>query len=152
MLAGNITAVALSKPSLEPVGFLQAYNFSTDWGWAYLLAYFDPKSWRPGAVTEATFLFAEYLFDAFPLRKLYGDIFEYNDKVLNLLRKVGCREEGRFEQHVWFGDRYWALIRMSLFRETWLADRERLRHIIGVQHDVDWATERSSSRVTPTTA
>ncbi len=145
MLAGNMTLVAVSKQHREPVGFVQAYNFSTDWGWAYLLGYFDPESRAPGIAIEATYLFVDYLFSAFPLRKLYADVFEYNDSTLRLLGKCGFREEGRFEEHVWWDDRYWPLVRLALFRQAWYEQQERLQQILNLQHDIDHAYDAATA-------
>jgi RimJ/RimL family protein N-acetyltransferase len=137
MLAGNMTLIAMSKKRNEPFGFVQAYNFSQDLGWVFLLVYYARESRTPATALEATYLFGVYLFNAFPLRKLYAEVFEYNVDVLRQLERVGWKEEGRFAKHIWFRDRYWSLIRMSLFREDWIPERERLKMLIDGQHGVD---------------
>ncbi len=137
MLAGNMTLIAVSKRTLESFGFVQAYNFAPDLGWAYLLVYYDPGARTPATSLEATYLFGEYLFSAFPLRKLDAEIFEYNDDVLAQLARVGWKEEGRFREHIWYRDRYWALVRVALFREQWNQHREHVKFLVDGQHGLD---------------
>jgi RimJ/RimL family protein N-acetyltransferase len=142
MLAGNLTMVAVRRNPSSPVGFFQAYNFAPDSGWAFVLAFLQPGLATPGISVEAGYLFTEYLFNAFPLRKLYADVFEYNHHVLKLLDRIGAREEGRFDEHIWYGDQYWASIRLALYRKDWRARGEHLRRLIPVQQDIDAASER----------
>jgi RimJ/RimL family protein N-acetyltransferase len=127
---------------------VQAYNFAQDLGWVFLLVFFDPRSRTPATVLEATYLFGEYLFSAFPLRKLYAEVYEYNADVVSQLERVGWREEGRFAEHVWYQDRYWSLIRLALFREEWSKQKERIAMLIDGQHGFDVyyeASQRSSN-------
>jgi RimJ/RimL family protein N-acetyltransferase len=141
MLAGNMTMVVISRRLGEPAGFLQAHSFAGDWGWASLLVYFDPQRRSPGVIVESLYLFVEYLFGAFPLRKLYADVFEYNEPALRQLHRCEFKEEGRFEEHIWYRDRYWALIRLAPFRRDFEAHRHRIERLIRVQQDIEDAHE-----------
>jgi hypothetical protein len=92
---------------------------------------------------EAGLIFFDLLFKYFPLRKVYADVFEYNVDSYNILTKHGgFREEARLPQHIWYEDRYWAVIKLALYREDYYEGRERMHRIIGIQHDLNSVSNR----------
>ena len=133
----TVTLLILRKRNRQPIGFLQAYNLNQADGWTYILEYLVPEARIAGSGAEALLLFGEYLFGYFPLRKLYAEVYEYNDYVLRGLVKAGFSEEGRSLRHVWHGDRYWDLVHLGYFREEWERLRPHIHRILAIEDDID---------------
>lgn len=62
------------------------------------------------------------------------------------LRSGGFVEEGRFKQHTWFGDRYWDVIRLAMYREDWYRFRERTHFLLGVAEEASEILEERAGR------
>jgi RimJ/RimL family protein N-acetyltransferase len=125
LLATTITLLILT-PRDEPIGFVQAYHLNHSQGWCRFLIYVSPEHRAAGYVLEAPMLFGDYLFSNFNFRKVYADVFEYNDDVLRMLTAGGFVEEGRLKQHIFFGGQFWDLINLALYRRGWEELKERL--------------------------
>ena len=82
-------------------------------------------------------LFLTYVFAYFPFRKLYAEIFEYNENSRRIAEKLGFKLVGRLRNHVWYGDRFWDALHFSLTREDWSRSVQRFRRIPGVAHGLD---------------
>jgi hypothetical protein len=52
---------------------------------------------------------------------------------MHLHERIGFRTAGRFEEHVWYRDRFWDSTLYCLTREDWLKTRERLHFLLGVE-------------------
>jgi len=133
----TVTLLILRKRDHEPIGFLQAYNLNQADGWTYFLAYLVPEARIIGYGAEALVLFGDYMFSYFPIRKVYADVYEYNEYGLRSLLKGGFVEEGRSLRHVWHGDRYWDLIHLGYFREDWERLKPQIYRILAAEYDVD---------------
>lgn len=103
----------------RPIGHVYAYFADHRNGHVKVGAIFDPELRGAGWPMEGLQLFFGYLFVVFPLRKLYLETAEFN---LGRFRSgaLGLFEvEGRLRAHEFHGDRYWDLITLALYRETW---------------------------------
>ncbi len=104
-------------------------------GWCSALFYVT-RQYRKGPYpAEAGIMLVDLLFKYFPLRKIYGDVFEYNEDSYNILLNGGFREEARLPNHIWYESRYWSVIKLALYREDYYEGRERMDRILQVQHD-----------------
>ena len=137
LLAGNATFVVVLKETGGEAGFVQAYGFNLEQGWASFMMYMDRACRAPGVTLEAGLLLMSYLFDSFPLRKLYAEVFEYNTESERILLRLGFVEEARLREHVWYRDRYWDHLRLALYREKWESQRSRYEEMAGLQSDID---------------
>ena len=68
----------------------------------------------------------ELAFDPLALHKLNGEVLADNPRSVNLHKKVGFREEGRFRQQHFNGEQRVDIIRLGLLAEEWAAQRPRL--------------------------
>jgi len=75
--------------------------------------------WNSGLGIEALGLFINYLFDTFPLRKLYGEVPGFNLESFVSARGRIFREEGRQRDHEWMFGRYWDLVIVAVWRDDW---------------------------------
>jgi RimJ/RimL family protein N-acetyltransferase len=129
LLRQSITMLVSHKDTHQPIGFVQAYNLNHADGWCYFLAYLAPGYRHQRLGAEASIAFMDYLFRNFSFRKIYTDLYEFNSDILGIATQLaGFVEEGRFREHIWYGDRYWDVIRLAIHRDGWpelrdLADR-----------------------------
>jgi RimJ/RimL family protein N-acetyltransferase len=126
----------LERAADRPIGFCQAYDMNLIEGWTSFL-FFIIEDYRKGPhAAEAGLIAFDLLFKYFPLRKIYADVFEYNEDSYNILvSHGGFREEARLPNHIWYESRYWALIKLALYRDDYYEWRERTNRILQVQHD-----------------
>ena len=137
-LSDGITLLVAGRKAGEVLGFWRAYNVNLADGWAWLQTYIVPhRRLAPFEVGEAAALFANYLFGMFPLRKVYAEVHEYNRTALGLTERLGFTEHGRLPEHVWYDDRYWALVLSSLSRERWLEHKERFAFLLAVEEEAE---------------
>ena len=125
MCARSIVLSVIDRTSAEPIGLAQAYDFSLEHGWTSCLGYIEPGYRVRAHGAEAAMLFAEYLFNSYPIRKLYADVLEFNETVLRTLQSVGFVVEGRRTEHGLFQGKYWDLYHLALTRSRWNEVRER---------------------------
>ncbi len=118
-----------------PIGFCQAYDMNLSEGWASFILYVDERYRKRPHPAEAGLILLDLLFKYFPLRKVYADVFEYNEDSYNILvNHGGFREEARLPNHIWYEDRYWAVIKLAVYREDYYEGRERFQRIGQIQH------------------
>ena len=96
------------------VGMVYNYNSNTVDRYTYLCVYLPPEYRAQQIGPEAGYLFAEYLFAYYGFRKIYAEIYAFNEPSLKVCRKNGFVEEGRLIAHRRFGDRYWDLHILAL--------------------------------------
>lgn len=95
--------------------------FGVDWrnGHGHLAFVFSDEARSRGEAADAVARFIDYAFTVFPLRKLYGEVLEFN---LGTFRSsIGrCAEvEGRKRLHDWHDGRYWDQLILAVYREAW---------------------------------
>jgi RimJ/RimL family protein N-acetyltransferase len=114
-----------------PVGIVYSYNTDLVDRYTYICVYLTPEFTAQGIGPEAGHLFAEYLFAYFGFRKIYSEIFAYNEPSLKAALRNGFVEEGCLKAHRWFGDRHWDLHILALtaeaFKELAAPVRDRSR-------------------------
>lgn len=129
--ASSLLLTVTNRGDGAPIGMVQTYDLSLEDGWVFFLAYVTPQYQGRGHGAEASLLIADYLFSYFPIRKLYADVFEYNQRSLKALLNAGFVEEGRRRAHRYFHNQYWSLIHLALYREDWDSLRSRrLTHFL----------------------
>lgn len=115
-----------SVHSHVPFGFLYAYNSSAVDGYAFFSQYTIPKFRARAHAAEATLLFMNYMFAYFNLRKLYADVYEFNQSARESLVNGGFREEGFTPAHILYDGVHWGMSRFALYREDWLRLKTRV--------------------------
>lgn len=108
------------------VGFVHTYGASPEDGFTHFLLFADEDVRGTGLVVEAAILFGEYLFTFFALRKLYAEVYEFNQFSIATLESAGFTREGVLREHLWFRDRYWDMYQYALYRKDWESLRERM--------------------------
>ena len=107
----------LHEGEVETVGFTYAYQVNLIDRYAYVCTYLRREFTGQGIGPIADLLFAEYLFATYGFRKLYAEIYGYNEVSLKTAQRHGFVEEGRLKAHRWFRDRFWDVHILSITRE-----------------------------------
>lgn len=124
LLNGTIDTflVILEEETGKPIGFVYSYNTNAiDW-YTYLCTFVDGEHLSQGCGKEATALFLDYLMVYLPLRKVYAEVYEFNEVSLNATRSYGFEEEGFLRGHRWLDGRYWGMYILALTRDRWLTE------------------------------
>lgn len=89
-------------------------------GHASLTVAVSERMQRSGAGIDATALFVDYIFHCFDLHKLYAAVLEFNFQQFASARRRSVLDvEARLPEHDYLGGRYWDLLILALYRETW---------------------------------
>jgi UDP-4-amino-4,6-dideoxy-N-acetyl-beta-L-altrosamine N-acetyltransferase len=107
----------------EPLGIV-AFNhidsLSGNSGWAF---YASPDAQR-GVGARMEFLALSYCFEDLGLHKLYCEVLEFNESVINLHKKFGFKIEGILREHHFYEDRYLDIYCLALLASEWESLRE----------------------------
>lgn len=106
------------------IGTIYAYDTNTADGFTFVTIYLAPKYTNIGYGTEAARLFVDYLFAYLPIRKIYTEVYGYNQKSLRVMQSAGLIQEGCFKEHRWFNGSYTDLYRFALYRKDWQKIRQ----------------------------
>ncbi len=109
------------------VGTIYAYSMNKTDEHVFFTTFIEKPFQGLGYGPEAVALFIKYLFDNFPIYKVYTDVYSYNTQSLLCLRKGGFIEEGKFVGHRLFEGVRYDMYRLSLFRNH----PGKLQHILG---------------------
>lgn len=104
------------KPDI-PVGFFYTYQYSPSDGTLFTTIVLDRSNRLNGVAAEAGMLAYRYLFNNFPLRKIYADIFDFNQSSLAFARQCGFVEEGYLKHHTFRAGAYRGLYTFALYRK-----------------------------------
>jgi hypothetical protein len=118
--------LVFTSPTAPPIGIVTAYEARFEDGHAKLAAARLGESDRSPAMIAAVALLIRHVFACWNLRKLYMDVPEYNLPQFNSLVGRYFQEEGRLQNHVFFGGEYWDHVTLALYRETWQEHEARL--------------------------
>ena len=111
--------VVVGRSDDERYGLVAAYSALLDQGHTYIA--FQRCSRRPAAseVTEGMAQFIDYLFETFPLRKLYAEIPAYNEELLGVAELPMFQREGQLTKHDYHAGRWWDRYLVAVWRDAW---------------------------------
>jgi len=103
----------------ETVGTVYAYDANLVHGWAYMAIYINPKyrGTQRAIAPIAWALLVEYLFTAFPFRKIYAEAYGFNPLSLKTMRTAGLILEAQTPQHFFWNGAYYDMFLFALYRE-----------------------------------
>jgi RimJ/RimL family protein N-acetyltransferase len=122
----EIAAKFLVESGGRPVGLVFDHGRNTEDGWTKATMLLATESVGHGAGVIANGLFMDWLFQALPFRKVYHEVFRYNERVVQMSRKLGLVEEGVLKADRFWNGAYWDLHIFALYREAWYAMRPRV--------------------------
>jgi RimJ/RimL family protein N-acetyltransferase len=131
--AGMIGAKFIIESAGRPIGLAFDYDRTLDDSWTRVTALVQEEHSGRGSGVIGGFLFMDWLFQTLPLRKMYHEVFGYNESVIRMWRKVGLIEEGVFKGDRYWNGAYWDLHVFALYREAWPQVRDRVLRIPGAR-------------------
>lgn len=121
----NIYFAVTIKSSQNIIGIIQLTNI--DWisgtaVWGLIIG--DKSNQGKGYGTEAARILFDYAFNVLNLRKIFGYPIEFNKSTLRMHKKIGqFSEEGRLKKHVYFENKYYDVLIISIFKEEYLRNQ-----------------------------
>lgn len=110
-----------------PIGFIYTYNYDEQNDHIYFSIYLDEKSREGINIAITGFIFFDYLFKYYPLRKIYCSIFDYNTISKTVLKNAGFKLEGILKDYRYYNRKFHDMCIYSLFRKDFYALKEKLR-------------------------
>lgn len=116
-----------------PAGFLSIVDIDKKNGKCYWGFYIGDISAPRGSGSIFEFLALNYIFNELHIRKLYCEVFAFNEKVIKLHKKFGFKQEGLFREHILKNNKYEDVVSLALFRneyvETFPSIEKRINRI-----------------------
>lgn len=63
--------------------------------------------------------FLEYLFKNYALRKVYMNVYDYNNNSIKSLESLGLREEARLKEYHYYNNNYYDMVIFSISRQEY---------------------------------
>jgi RimJ/RimL family protein N-acetyltransferase len=129
--------VVIRRDGGDRIGLVQLFGYQHRDGVGQLSAFFDPPAHRAGWPLEAMFVFANYCFISWPIRKLYLEspepVFETYASGSPSLFEV----EGRLKNHEFYEGEFVDRVIAAIYRETWQSNSAILQRLIGPARGMD---------------
>lgn len=113
-----------------PVGLMSVNNIdyvNKQASWAYYIANVEARGKGLGRILECNMY--DFVFYTLHLNKLWGEVFEFNQKVIQIHEKFGSRIEGKFVDHIYKDGELHNVIRMAILRREWDIKRNEIDYI-----------------------
>jgi RimJ/RimL family protein N-acetyltransferase len=113
----NPTTITLAVTEAETgdfVGYASALNISYLNRNAHVGFFFHKNGQGKGYFKETQIIFYAYLFQEINLHKVYSYALEYNEFVIAVDKKIGFKEEGVMQEHIYQGGEYHNAIMLGL--------------------------------------
>lgn len=115
-----------TKDDKKICGFVHDYNFSLYAGHCKVVVYIDESFRKTGVGAYAAISFVKYLFNSYPLRKVYSTVYEYNKESMLNTEQVGFKEEGCLKKYRYYNGDHIGMKYYSVSREDFLRGSGRL--------------------------
>lgn len=99
------------------IGFIYSYEYSTIDLNCRVCCFLNRQYRDVGFGAVCTMKFVDELFSKYPLRKVYADIYDYNEQSLKSIRDSGFTEEVCFKAYRYYNGRYYDMHTLGLGRE-----------------------------------
>ena len=111
--------VVVTRADDKAVGLLTAYNADHRSGTCFLSAVSSPEFLSKGLVPLGAAVFTDSIFDSWPMRQIYLEIFSYNLPVLNSVLARIAKEEACLKDDLFWEDAYYDRLIFSIERQRW---------------------------------
>lgn len=111
--------LAVNRADGAPMGLVTCFAANHREGFAHVALMTDPRFALSGLVLAPFALLLNYVFALWNFRKLYMESAQFNYLKISSGEGRFFHEEGRLKDHVFYGDRYWDLHILALYREDW---------------------------------
>lgn len=98
------------------IGYIAGYNYNKVDGYIYITSILEGKE---NLNKEALNLFIVYLLKCFPIRKIYCEVYEKEEKKINVLKNFGFVVEAKLKEDTFFDGKYYDKYMLTLYREDY---------------------------------
>jgi UDP-4-amino-4,6-dideoxy-N-acetyl-beta-L-altrosamine N-acetyltransferase len=112
-----------------PQGVLYLTNLDLAQRTTFMGFYAQPEA-PSGTGRRMEFAAMELVFDALGLHKVSCEVLANNVRVVNMHKKAGLTEEGRFREQHFDGENRVDVIRLSILASEWATQRDRLARVL----------------------
>ena len=116
-----IQCVVVSSRSGQPIGHVVAYEANLRSGHAYVGAAFTPALVGDGLGALAVRMFVRYLFQVYPLRKVYLEVPEFNLDVMRSGLGQYLKSEGILGGHDYYAGTHWDRHILAIYSNSFFA-------------------------------
>lgn len=99
------------------IGFIYSYEYSSIDLHCRVCCFLDAHYRDVGIGAVCTMKFVDELFSKYPLRKVYADIYDYNERSLKSIRDAGFTEEVCLKDYRFYNGKYYDMHTLALDRE-----------------------------------
>ena len=107
------------------VGFIISYGYSPNDGHIKIMGYIEKPFRNCGYGGIAVLRFMEMLFRHYNLRKIYSEVYAFNDDSMIANQKTGFCEEARLKDYRYYNGAYWDFIKYAMTREDFFSRYEK---------------------------
>ncbi|MDB5082166.1 MAG: hypothetical protein JWP00_4090 [Chloroflexi bacterium] len=140
-LAHNIFIVVKKSEGCRPIGFIYDYDHNPEDQYTFIASAMLHADMEKGFGAEANWLLLNWLYETYPLRKVYSDIYGYNQLSLSTVKTAGFKEEGCFTEHRFWKGRFWNMYRLAMSAKDWEVTRQKYAKVFGRPLQVEPAKE-----------
>ena len=97
-------------------GFVASYDYKIIDAHIKGMIYIEPE-YRSGFVGMAGIEFANILFQYYNIRKIYTEVYAYNQFSIAYHEKIGFTEECRLKEYKYFDGKFWDVIYYQISRD-----------------------------------
>lgn len=102
----------------QQIGYVHNYDFSIKDGRCKIVVFIAAKYRTTGIGGVVAIDFMKYLFDSYPLRKVYLDIYDYNKQSLESNLRAGFKEEGQLKEYRFYNGKLFSVHVLSIDRNS----------------------------------
>ena len=110
-----------------PIGFIYSYDYNLQNNYFYIAICIEDKERNATFGAEAGIIFLNYLFNYYPIRKVYCTVYEYNKQSMKFLQNAGFKIEGILKEHRYFNGKYHNMNILAFYREEFPTLTQRLK-------------------------
>ncbi len=102
------------------IGFFNFYDIdrvNCHAGWGYYIA--EPGYQGKGVGKSVECSAYDHAFNVLGMNKVWAEVFDWNDKVIQIHKYLGCKIEANLPQHIFKNGEYHDLTRVCMLREWW---------------------------------
>lgn len=100
------------------IGFVISYDYNSNDGTIRIIEYID-KNFRKGLYAGLICIkFIDTIFKYYSIRKVYSEVYGYNEESISCHRSIGFTQEGCFKEDHYYNNKYWDTYIFSFMREA----------------------------------
>ncbi len=113
------------------LGLVSIYNIKQNFkhcSWAFYLGNTEVRGAGIGSKVEYTIL--NHVFEVMNFHKLMCEVFTFNEKVIQMHKKFGFKEEGLYREHILKNGIYHDVAALALLKNEWNSVKDQIKESI----------------------